>query len=82
VQEVVPAGTSLDRARELAAVICANAPMAVAMTKELVARSRDLSLADGLRLYHAYNTMIHASDDVAEGTQAFADRRQPQFRGR
>ena len=52
------------------------------MTKELVARARDLSLADGLRLYHAYNTMIHASDDVAEGTQAFAQKRRPQFRGR
>ena len=82
VQEVVPAGTSLHRARELAATISANAPMAVAMTKELVARARDLSLADGLRLYHAYNMMIHASGDVAEGTQAFAQKRRPQFRGR
>jgi len=81
VQEVVPAGTSLDRARELAATISANAPMAVAMTKELVARSRDLNLQDGLRLYHAYNALIHASEDVAEGTQAFAQKRQPRFRG-
>jgi enoyl-CoA hydratase/carnithine racemase len=82
VQEVVPDGGTLDRARELAAAIAANAPMAVQMTKELVARGRDLGLQDGLRFYHALNALVHASEDTAEGTGAFAEKRQPQFRGR
>jgi enoyl-CoA hydratase/carnithine racemase len=82
VQEVVPDGASLDRARELAAAIAANAPTAVQMTKELVARGRDLGLQDGLRFYHALNALVQASEDTAEGTGAFAEKRQPQFRGR
>jgi enoyl-CoA hydratase/carnithine racemase len=82
VQEVVPDGRALDRAKELASMIAANAPMATAMTKELVARGRDLGLQDGLRFYHALNSLVHASEDTAEGTGAFAEKRSPQFRDR
>lgn len=81
VQEVTERGAALSRARELARLICENAPMAVRMTKELVLRSRDLSLADGLRLYHAFSDIVETSDDLKEGTAAFAERRRPQFTG-
>jgi E-phenylitaconyl-CoA hydratase len=80
VQEVVAPERLLPRAYELAATICANGPMAVRMTKELALRSRDLPLPDGIRLYQALNRLIELSDDLEEGTRAFAEKRVPNFR--
>lgn len=82
VQEVVAFERLLPRAYELAATICANGPMAVRMTKELALRSRDLSLPDGIRLYQALNRLVELSDDLEEGTRAFAEKRAPNFRNR
>jgi E-phenylitaconyl-CoA hydratase len=80
VQEVVPADRVRARAVELAETICGNAPMAVRMTKELASRSRDLPLADGIRLYQELNRLIELSEDLEEGTRAFAEKRAPNFR--
>jgi E-phenylitaconyl-CoA hydratase len=51
------------------------------MTKELVMRGRNLSLADGLRLYRSFSDVIETSSDLEEGTRAFAERRDPNFTG-
>jgi enoyl-CoA hydratase/carnithine racemase len=82
VQEVVASERLLTRVHELAAKICANGPMAVRMTKELALRSRDLTLPDGIRLYQALNRLVELSDDLEEGTRAFAEKRAPKFRNR
>src|SRR5919197_4350828 len=82
VQEVVASERLLDRARQLADEICSNGPMAVRMTKELALRGRDLSLADGIRLYQALNRIVEASEDLEEGTRAFAEKRKPDFKNR
>jgi enoyl-CoA hydratase/carnithine racemase len=82
VQEVVAPERLLARVYELAASICANGPMAVRMTKELAMRSRDLTLPDGIRLYQALNRLVELSDDLEEGTRAFAEKRAPNFRNR
>ena len=82
VNEVVSANELMPRAREIAAIICANGPMAVRMTKELVLRSRDLTIPDGVRLYQALNRLVELSDDLEEGTRAFAEKRKPEFKNR
>ena len=82
VQEVVPADGVLARAREVAEQICANAPMAVRMTKELALRSRDITVADGVRYYQALQRQVEASQDLVEGTTAFAEKRKPSFKNR
>jgi enoyl-CoA hydratase/carnithine racemase len=82
VQEVVPLDQLLSRAYELAQTICANAPMAVRMTKELALRSRDLTLPEGIRFYQALNRLVERSEDLEEGTRAFAEKRTPNFRNR
>lgn len=79
VQEIVPEGDALGRAHELAREIAKNGPMALRMTKELVMRSRDTSLPDGLRYYQSLNDLVHASADLEEGTRAFSERRDPSF---
>ena len=82
VQEVVAHDRVLARTREVAEEICQNGPMAVRMTKELVLRSRDLNLADGLRYYQALVRTIEASEDLTEGTRAFTENRRPNFKNR
>jgi len=82
VNEVVPPDHLMRRAHQLAAVICANGPMAIRMTKELALRSRDLSIPDGIRLYQALNRLVELSDDLEEGTRAFAEKRKPEFKNR
>lgn len=75
-EELLPA--ALSYARRLAA----NAPLAVQAAKELAIRSRDADLATGLRLEQLFLRLLQDSEDVGEGTQAFAERRVPRFQGR
>ena len=82
VNEVLPPDRLMSRAYELAAIICDNGPMAIRMTKELALRSRDLSIPDGIRLYQALNRLVELSDDLEEGTRAFAEKRKPEFKNR
>ena len=79
VSDVVAPADLLDKAREIATAICANGPTAIRMTKELAQRSRDASLADGLRIYQEFSRMAFSSDDAREGLSAFAERRDPQY---
>jgi E-phenylitaconyl-CoA hydratase len=82
VNEVVAPDRLMSRVDELAEIICGNGPMAIRMTKELALRSRDLSIPDGIRLYQALNRLVELSDDLEEGTRAFAEKRKPEFKNR
>ncbi|MQA73767.1 MAG: enoyl-CoA hydratase/isomerase family protein [Solirubrobacterales bacterium] len=81
VNRVVALDDLLPTAHEFAARIAANAPLAVQASKELAIRSRDLDLADGLRLEQAMGRMLQFTADAKEGPAAFAEKRAPQFRG-
>ncbi len=81
INKVVPAAELLPTARAYAERIAANAPLAVQAAKELAIRSRDTSLADGLRLEQLVSRILQSSEDVREGTAAFAEKRKPRFRG-
>jgi enoyl-CoA hydratase len=82
VGHVVPDGQALARAREIAAVICANGPLAVE------AITRTLHEADGMELDAAlshefgYGQAVFASEDAKEGPRAFAEKRKPVFQRR
>ena len=82
VNKVVPQDDLMSTAMDYARRIAANGPLAVRAAKELAVRSQDMSLADGLRMEQMIARILNASEDVAEGTQAFADKRAPRFRGR
>ncbi|RDK04878.1 enoyl-CoA hydratase/isomerase family protein [Cupriavidus lacunae] len=81
VNRVVPASALMEAAREYASRLAANAPLAVQMAKELALRSRDSDLATGLRMEQVFLRILQESDDVREGTHAFAERRVPRFEG-
>jgi E-phenylitaconyl-CoA hydratase len=82
VNRVVPAADVLPEALEMARRIARNGPLAVQAAKELAIRSRDMDLVTGLRLEQAMLRLLQDSEDVREGTAAFAEKRAPTFKGR
>ncbi|PJX28345.1 enoyl-CoA hydratase [Advenella sp. S44] len=81
VNKVVEPGDLMSTAMDYALRLAANAPLAVQAAKELVIRSRDMDLATGLRLEQMMFRTLQGSLDAAEGLNAFAEKRQPRFKG-
>ncbi|HVK94781.1 MAG TPA: enoyl-CoA hydratase/isomerase family protein [Noviherbaspirillum sp.] len=81
VNHVTEAGQALEKARELARTICANAPLSVMLTKSVIDRGMDMSLADGMAAEGDVSFMLYFTEDRNEGLAAFRDKRTPAFRG-
>ncbi|MBL3703343.1 crotonase/enoyl-CoA hydratase family protein [Sulfitobacter sp. BDSS02] len=75
-------GAALVAARQLAAEIAANAPLALAATKQVVANSHRWSEAELWQRQNAILETVITSDDAREGAAAFAEKRAPRWRGR
>jgi enoyl-CoA hydratase/carnithine racemase len=68
-------------AREYAARVAANAPLAVQAAKELAIRSRDTDINTGLRIEQLINRLLRETEDADEGPKAFREKRKPNFKG-
>ena len=82
VNRVVKAADLMATARDFAARLARNAPLAVQAAKELAVRSRDMDLPTGLRMEQVMLRVLQGSEDVREGTTAFSEKRVPAFKGR
>src|SRR5499427_528566 len=82
VNEVVPAGELIPRAEAIAAKIIANAPLAVQYAMEAVNKGMEMTLAEGLYLEAVLFGVACATEDKAEGTRAFLEKRPAQFKGK
>jgi E-phenylitaconyl-CoA hydratase len=82
VNHVVPADQVMAKAEEIAAKICANAPLSVRAIKEAAYRGLDTTLDEGLRIEAFLAKVIGHTADSREGPRAFAEKRPAQFRGR
>ena len=81
VQEVVPVGKQLERALEIAAVIAAQAPLAVQATKASSRRFVEEGFAAAVRELGPTQQRLMASEDANEGIQSFIERRTAVFKG-
>ena len=82
VNRVVPAATLLDEARALLRVMLAQGPVARRLCLQAVDGALDLTMDDALALEATYFGDACASEDKAEGTRAFLDKRPSVFHGR
>lgn len=81
VSRVVPAEQLMDTANGIARKIAGYAPLAVRSMKELVRRQGDMPHDDAMRLAGTMRWVIGLTDDAKEGPRAFAEKRQPVFKG-
>src|SRR5258707_837794 len=82
VNEVVPAADLISRAEAILQEIFSNAPLAVKFSLEAVNKGLETSQAEGLALEASYFGLCAGTEDKKEGTQAFLQKRAPQFQGR
>ena len=80
--EVVPDGTALGRAREVAAAIAANGPVAVQAVLQALRATEGVSEREAMRIDSQIGMAVFASDDAREGPLAFMEKRTPQFTGK
>lgn len=82
VNKVVPAGTALEAAKELAAKIVANGPLAVAVSKQVILESADWTADDMWQKQSELVMPVFGSEDAIEGATAFAEKRAPNWKGK
>jgi len=78
---VVPGAALRETAREWAARIAANAPLAVRAAKRAIDAAEDAGLAAGLDIEAAAYATLLPTRDRLEGLAAFAEKRPPRYRG-
>jgi enoyl-CoA hydratase len=82
VNEVVAPERLQERGEELAQTMAKMAPLAVRHSLEAVRRGLNLPLQEALQLEAAFFGACCATEDKAEGTRAFLEKRPPVWQGR
>jgi enoyl-CoA hydratase/carnithine racemase len=80
ISEIVPHDDLQRRAREIAALINRNAPLAVRGTRLAIRKGIDLPLHEAEILAEAFRERVVRTDDAKEGPAAFLAKRKPDWR--
>ena len=82
INKVVPADGLHAAAREWATRLASGPTFAIGMSKRLLNRSLESDLETALDEEAMVQSLVTQSEDTKEGMLAFAERRQPAFKGR
>jgi len=82
VGHVVPDGETLSKAKEIAATICANGPLAVEAILRTLHETDGMTEEEALHHEFEYGQAVFATEDAKEGPRAFAEKRPAQFQRR
>lgn len=86
VNEILPADRLMERARELARLLASGPPLVYAAIKEIVRDAEDSKFQDAMnritRRQLASVDILYGSEDQKEGARAFAEKRDPVWKGR
>ena len=82
INKVVPQDELMPTAKEWAEIICQRGPLAVRAAKEAMIRGYSMPLDEGLRLESSLFNYLTGTEDYAEGSTAFAEKRKPVYRAK
>lgn len=82
VNRVVAAADLEAETMQLAAQLASAAPLALRGILDCVNTGGECGIEEGLEYESAQFGLVFSTDDMREGTQAFLERRKPEFRGR
>lgn len=75
-------GSALDGAKQLAASIAANGPLAVRVSKQILKESRGWAMEERYDRQAQLIGPVFMSEDAREGAAAFAEKRKPNWKGK
>ena len=82
VGHVVPDGTALERAREIAATVAANGPLAVEAVLRTLRETSGMTEEEAFAFELPLIRSVFSSEDAGEGPLAFTQKRAPDYRRR
>jgi len=80
--EVVPRGTALDRAREIARRLAAKSPVILKIGRDAFMRAIDADFRRSVENAAESFALVASTEDCQEGLNAFVEKREPRYRGR
>ncbi len=81
VNRVVPHDQVMVAARAVAARLTAGPPLTQRAIKEAAVRGLSLPIEEGIRLEALLSQQVRRTEDFVEGPKAFAEKREPNYRG-
>ena len=81
VWKVVPHDDLMSEARTLAERLCASAPLATRVVKEVATRTADMGWTEAVRFGETMRLVANQSSDATEGRRSFAEKRPPEWTG-